>query len=324
MQRLPECEVGPTSKNLKRTIDAMNTAKANDSKGSGDNADCSISESDEDGSNLADSDFEYDDASSESEEDSQSDDDSGNKKKRMGYPKGAKMSAYEKLREKNIRERESLFKEVMHSKNLMVEAKKKAAAAKRALALASRQEKELLPPRKSARQAASRVSGPKFEQSVLTPFFDSMEIEEEYRGLGKDLAEVTSRLEKMMFRRVDGTSYQDPIGAIAIHPSVANLLVCYGGEAKGNIGFYLGKEKSHLSCKLHTAPVTCMSWNMYDPVQLVTSSMDGTVKIFDVNAVQDRVVKDTEDSIFRGQYAVHVQIDPHTLLVNQEMAGQGM
>jgi len=117
----------------------------------------------------------------------------------------------------------------------------------------------------------------------------------------------------------------DRIFSLAIHPSETKLLVCAGGKW-GSIGFWDVKDNKSEKhgvqvIKHHSRPINCLSFDTYDSSKLVSTSYDGSVRLFDINAEKSSVVFafDEDDSSYT---TYHEQINPNCFLITMGRIGQ--
>jgi len=109
----------------------------------------------------------------------------------------------------------------------------------------------------------------------------------------------------------------DRIFSLAIHPTETKLLVAAGGKW-GSIGFWDvqdNESKTHgvQLIKHHSRPINCMTYDTFDSSKLVTTSYDGTCRIFDINEKKSSVIYgDPEDDQFT---TYHAQVDRDCFLV---------
>jgi WD40 repeat protein len=65
----------------------------------------------------------------------------------------------------------------------------------------------------------------------------------------------------------------------------------------------------------HSRPVNCLSFNISDPSQLISTSYDGSVRLFDLNQQKSSVIFGfPEDETF-SYTSYHSQLDTHTFLI---------
>merc|ERR1712109_211598 len=116
----------------------------------------------------------------------------------------------------------------------------------------------------------------------------------------------------------------DRIFSLAIHPSQTKLLVATGGKW-GAIGFWDvndNESKTHgvQVVKHHSRPVNCLTYDIFDSSKLISTSYDGTVRIFDINEKKSSVLFGVpEDDASYTTY--HAQVDKDCFLVTLGRTG---
>lgn len=280
------------------------------------------------------------------------------------------ISDYEKMRLKNIREREEMFHN-LHLDKLKTRLsdafahKKPSAASKRGL-LQPKKEKEVLPLRKSARLAGGKVAEidrfvpdqPAEPEEVSLPLRtlklsetcekDGQLLQQEAKFLselsvickqtstkdekgagsfGSTVADYKDRLKEISItpERV-AKVVPDRIFSLAVHPGSEKVLVAVGGKW-GGVGLWDALDAAgpqngvHLYVP-HRRPVNCLTWDQFNPCQLISTSYDGTSRIFDLEKQQHRLLYGDEDFLDAGGYTTaHSQIDAHTFLVTKGKTG---
>jgi len=114
------------------------------------------------------------------------------------------------------------------------------------------------------------------------------------------------------------------IFSLAIHPSQTKLLVAAGGKW-GSIGFWDvndNESKTHgvQVVKHHSRPINCLTYDIFDSSKLISTSYDGTVRIFDINEKKSSVLFGVpEDDASYTTY--HAQIDKDCFLVTLGRTG---
>ena len=115
------------------------------------------------------------------------------------------------------------------------------------------------------------------------------------------------------------------IFSIAIHPTQSKVLIAAGGKW-GSIGFWdvLDTESAKHGVQVikhHSRPVNCLSFDDYNSSRLISTSYDGSVRLFDINQQKSSILfaYPEEDSNFYCNY--HCQIDSHNFLVSVGKAG---
>jgi len=114
------------------------------------------------------------------------------------------------------------------------------------------------------------------------------------------------------------------IFSLDIHPTESKLLVAAGGKW-GSIGFWdVSDNTSEMHgvqvIKPHTRPINCLTFDKFDQCRLVSSSYDGSVRLFDINQQKSSVIFGLpEDSSSFISY--HSQIDQHCFLITLGKSG---
>lgn len=114
------------------------------------------------------------------------------------------------------------------------------------------------------------------------------------------------------------------IFSLAIHPSQTKLLVAAGGKW-GSIGFWDvndNESKTHgvQVVKHHSRPINCLTYDIFDSSKLISTSYDGTVRIFDINEKKSSVLFGVpEDDASYTTY--HAQVDKDCFLVTLGRTG---
>jgi len=116
----------------------------------------------------------------------------------------------------------------------------------------------------------------------------------------------------------------DRIFSLAIHPTQSKVLVAAGGKW-GALGFWDVKDnesKTHgvQVVKHHSRPINCMTYDTFDSSKLVTTSYDGTCRIFDINEKKSSAVYGIpEDDPSYTTY--HAQVDRDCFLITLGKTG---
>merc|ERR1711997_1150674 len=116
----------------------------------------------------------------------------------------------------------------------------------------------------------------------------------------------------------------DRIFSLAIHPTETKLLVAAGGKW-GALGFWDvqdNESKSHgvQVIKHHSRPINCMTYDTFDSSKLISTSYDGTCRIFDINEKKSSVIYGIpEDDASYTTY--HAQVDRDCFLVTLGKSG---
>eukprot|EP00088_Acartia_fossae_P064772 TRINITY_DN7977_c0_g1_i2.p1 TRINITY_DN7977_c0_g1~~TRINITY_DN7977_c0_g1_i2.p1 ORF type:complete len:491 (+),score=93.02 TRINITY_DN7977_c0_g1_i2:195-1667(+) len=125
--------------------------------------------------------------------------------------------------------------------------------------------------------------------------------------------------EKLVMRSITSTS---------IHPDVNTVLVG-AGNVEGKL--FLGRFSPALDGPLeefhfftpHDKSISHQTWNRFNPEELITSSHDGTVKIFDIRNLEASVLYgDVDFMAEEGKCSTHAQVDKNTFLVSREISGE--
>jgi len=257
------------------------------------------------------------------------------------------MSEYERIRQQNIQERMDMFKEILDVKKRVSEAftpktQEKREASKRGLASVKR-EKEILPPRKSARLEGGKVP-------EITRYVPELAPEPEYTGYpletldaktifkydedekklenaqeymsqfckeitepkiksSKSSQEYMERMKKWKIKpELVAKVVPDRIFSIDLHPTAHKLLASAGGKW-GALGLWDIMDKDseengvHMF-KYHSRPINWQSWDRFNSENLITTSYDGTSRILDLNKMESRLMYGDEKFIdSSGSYA---------------------
>jgi len=108
------------------------------------------------------------------------------------------------------------------------------------------------------------------------------------------------------------------IFSLAVHPTESKLLVA-AGDKWGSIGFWdvldrKSETKGIQVIKPHSRPVNCLTFDFFDNSKLVSTSFDGTMRIFDINEkMSSTLYARPEDKSSYTTY--HVQVDRDCYLV---------
>merc|ERR1712106_462823 len=273
---------------------------------------------------------------------------------------------YEKIRLRNIREREALFNELNISeanselKHLLnITTKNKQGPSKRGIA-SIKKEKEILPPRKSSRLRGGNVAEidryvPELETAVEeTPILlQSLDIKETFNNSsdpaslthaqnfltslskattskstisfsGSSLKSATSSLslsEEQVAKVVPGRIF-----SLALHPS-SNPLIAAVGDKSGHVGLWdiLATSSPNNGVHLyqpHTRPVNCLTWDMANTNNLISTSYDGTTRMLDTERQEHTIIYGEKEFLEQGGWASwHSQVSADTFLISQGKAG---
>merc|ERR1712123_419192 len=273
---------------------------------------------------------------------------------------------YEKIRLRNIREREALFNELNISeakselKHLFnITTKNKQGPSKRGIA-SIKKEKEILPPRKSSRLRGGKVAEidryvPELETAVEeTPILlQSLDIKETFNNSsdpaslnhaqnfltslskatsskstisfsGSSLKSATSSLslsEEQVAKVVPGRIF-----SLALHPS-SNFLIAAVGDKSGHVGLWdvLATSSPNNGVHLyqpHTRPVNCLTWDMANTNNLISTSYDGTTRMLDTERQEHTILYGEKEFLEQGGWTSwHSQVSADTFLISQGKAG---
>jgi len=281
-------------------------------------------------------------------------------------PEMVGLCEYEKIRLRNIREREALFNELNISEAkselsqlLNLTTQNKQGPSKRGIASIKR-EKEILPPRKSSRLRGGKV--PEIERYVSeletaveeTPILlQSSNIKETFSNSsdpallthaqnfltslskattskstisfsGSSLKSATSTLsvsEEQVAKVVPGRIF-----SLALHPS-SNPLVAAVGDKSGHVGLWdiLATSSPNNGVHLyqpHTRPVNCLTWDMANTNNLISTSYDGTTRMLDTERQEHTMVYGEKEFLEQGGWTSwHSQVSADTFLISQGKAG---
>merc|ERR1711892_90437 len=281
-------------------------------------------------------------------------------------PEMVGLCEYEKIRLRNIREREALFNELNISeanselKHLLnITTKNKQGPSKRGIA-SIKKEKEILPPRKSSRLRGGKVAEidryvPELETTVEeTPILlQSLDIKETFNNSsdpaslthaqnfltslskattskstisfsGSSLKSATSSLslsEEQVAKVVPGRIF-----SLALHPS-SNPLIAAVGDKSGHVGLWdiLATSSPNNGVHLyqpHTRPVNCLTWDMANTNNLISTSYDGTTRMLDTERQEHTIIYGEKEFIEQGGWTSwHSQGSADTFLISQCKAG---
>jgi len=281
-------------------------------------------------------------------------------------PEMVGLCEYEKIRLRNIREREALFNELNISeanselKHLLnITTKNKQGPSKRGIA-SIKKEKEILPPRKSSRLRGGKVAEidryvPELETAVEeTPILlQSLDIKETFNNSsdpaslthaqnfltslskattskstisfsGSSLKSATSSLslsEEQVAKVVPGRIF-----SLALHPS-SNPLIAAVGDKSGHVGLWdiLATSSPNNGVHLyqpHTRPVNCLTWDMANTNNLISTSYDGTTRMLDTERQEHTIIYGEKEFIEQGGWTSwHSQVSADTFLISQGKTG---
>lgn len=114
------------------------------------------------------------------------------------------------------------------------------------------------------------------------------------------------------------------IFSMAIHPSESKLIVAVG-DKWGVLGLWDVRDTKSDKHGVevfypHSRPINCMSFDNFDSNRLITTSYDGSVRSFDLEAQKFGLVYGTADDDYTYT-GYHCQIDAHTFLVSLGSTG---
>ena len=106
--------------------------------------------------------------------------------------------------------------------------------------------------------------------------------------------------------------------SLAIHPTESKLLIA-AGDKWGSIGFWDVYErkletKGIQVIKPHSRPINCLTYDLFDNSKLVSTSYDGTVRIFDINETKSSMLYAGPDDKY-SYTTYHAQVDRDCYLV---------
>merc|ERR1711892_180942 len=281
-------------------------------------------------------------------------------------PEMGGLCEYEKIRLRNIREREALFNELNISeanselKHLLnITTKNKQGPSKRGIA-SIKKEKEILQPRKSSRLRGGKVAEidryvPELETTVEeTPILlQSLDIKETFNNSsdpaslthaqnfltslskattskstisfsGSSLKSATSSLslsEEQVAKVVPGRIF-----SLALHPS-SDPLIAAVGDKSGHVGLWdiLATSSPNNGVHLyqpHTRPVNCLTWDMANTNNLISTSYDGTTRMLDTERQEHTIIYGEKEFIEQGGWTSwHSQVSADTFLISQGKTG---
>ena len=104
----------------------------------------------------------------------------------------------------------------------------------------------------------------------------------------------------------------------AVHPTQSKLLVA-AGDKWGSIGFWDVQNKKNQNSviqvvKLHSRPVNCMTYDIFDSSKLISTSYDGTMRIFDINEKTSSVLHAGPENN-ESYMTFHAQVDRDCFLL---------
>ncbi len=85
------------------------------------------------------------------------------------------------------------------------------------------------------------------------------------------------------------------IFSLAVHPTESKVLVAAGGKW-GAIGFWdvndIDDEKRHgvHLFRYHARPINCLTYDNFDSTKLISTSYDGTVRLFDLEQQKSKLL----------------------------------
>merc|ERR1711892_1111272 len=256
--------------------------------------------------------------------------------------------------ELNISEANSELKHLLN-----ITTKNKQGPSKRGIA-SIKKEKEILPPRKSSRLRGGKVAEidryvPELETAVEeTPILlQSLDIKETFNNSsdpaslthaqnfltslskattskstisfsGSSLKSATSSLslsEEQVAKVVPGRIF-----SLALHPS-SDPLIAAVGDKSGHVGLWdiLATSSPNNGVHLyqpHTRPVNCLTWDMANTNNLISTSYDGTTRMLDTERQEHTILYGEKEFIEQGGWTSwHSQVSADTFLISQGKAG---
>jgi len=272
---------------------------------------------------------------------------------------------YEKIRLRNIREREAMFEELKINEaksdaSLSVTPALNRQAPSRRGLVSERKEKEVLPARKSARLRGGKVAEierfvpllepPSEERSLpletlsisttYTKSSDPSSLSHTQAFLSSisqaksnkiaisfnssPLKSSTSSLkvtEEQVAKVVPGRIF-----SLSLHHSPSPLVVAVGDKG-GYVGLWdilstNGPNHGVHLYKPHDRPVNCISWDIANNNNIVSTSYDGTTRLFDMDKQEHTLLYGEKEFLESGGWtSCHAQVTPDTFLISQGTAG---
>jgi len=292
------------------------------------------------------------------------DSDSSGKDSDEDDPEMAGLCEYEKIRLRNIRERQALFAELNISEaksdlsQMLTPTQNKLGPSKRGLASQTKK-KEMLPPRKSSRLSGGQVpeiqrydpllEAPEEEKFVplhnlsLSETFSSSDLVSlpDTQDFLSKLSKVYTEKNRTSFNSNSLKSSCSPLSvteelvakvvperifSLALHPS-PTALVCAVGDKRGGVGLWdiLATSSPGHGVHLyhpHTAPVNTLSWDQANTNNLVSTSYDGTTRMFDTEKQEHTMIYGEKEFLDGGGVTTcHAQVSPDTFLISHGTAG---
>ena len=164
-----------------------------------------------------------------------------------------------------------------------------------------------------------------FNEKVTPYIADNIKTQKGSNSLFDDVKNVEKNLKKLRItpERV-AKVVPNRIFSLAIHPTESKVLLAAGGKW-GSIGFWdvLDNESEKHGVQVikhHSRPINCLTFDIYNSSKLISTSYDGSVRIFDINAQSSSVLfAYPEDSSNYCTY--HCQLTNSTYLVSVGKAG---
>merc|ERR1739838_71812 len=130
--------------------------------------------------------------------------------------------------------------------------------------------------------------------------------------LGKNLKKLKIRAEQV------AKVVPDRIFSLAIHPTDTKLLVAAGGKW-GALGFWDVQDNESSThgvqvIKHHSRPINCMTYDTFHSSKLISTSYDGTCRVFDINEMKSSVIFGVPEDDFTFT-TYHAQVDRDCFLV---------
>jgi len=280
-------------------------------------------------------------------------------------PEMAGLCEYEKIRLRNIRERQALFEElnITEAKAELSQAftpsQNKQAPSKRGLA-SEKRPKEVLPPRKSSRLSGGKV--PQIERyiPVVEQFdevfvsFEDYELKDVYkhssdvskleqtRGFLETVSKLSNCKTSVSFESKPLKSCTDTlkvteelvakvvperIFSLSLHPSSSSLIAAVGDKT-GHVGLWDIMDRSSANHGVHLyhphiKPVNCLSWDLDNRNNLVSTSYDGSSRIFDTEKQASIMLYGEKEFVEDGGWtSFHAQTSLDTFLISKGKTGE--
>jgi len=141
---------------------------------------------------------------------------------------------------------------------------------------------------------------------------------------GSSLKSATSSLslsEEQVAKVVPGRIF-----SLALHPS-SNPLIAAVGDKSGHVGLWdiLATSSPNNGVHLyqpHTRPVNCLTWDMANTNNLISTSYDGTTRMLDTERQEHTILYGEKEFIEQGGWTSwHSQVSADTFLISQGKTG---